>query len=55
MTTQPRHKITINPSYKVPVPRDVGDLEVEPELSVDQLVVDVPLVAVIVDWRVGRG
>ncbi len=41
--------------FVVVVPRHVGDLEVEPELPLDQLLVHVPLVAVLVDWWVGRG
>jgi hypothetical protein len=36
-------------------PGNVGDLEVEAELPGDELVVDVPLVAGLVDGRIGGG
>jgi len=51
-------KLILNPAHDllvVIIASDVGDLEVEPELALDQLLIHIPLVAVLVDWRIGSG
>ena len=53
-----RSQLILDPAHDllvVIVPRHVGDLEVEPELALDQFFVDIPLVAILVHCRVGSG